>query len=104
MYNKFSSKEEIKLDALKSLYGTARNSEIEDLVQNITMSSTQVEELSSKTDSDKKDKLGPSFESMVEYVWNKISKRKESSNLKHRFVVGNHVLPFAPTTYYEVKI
>lgn len=90
------------MDALKSLYGTARSSEIEDIVQNVTLLGTKLEEPSDSLGSGKSESIGPAFDGMVEYIWDKTLKRKESSNLKHRFVVGNHVLPFAPVTYYEV--
>lgn len=91
------------MDALKSLYGTARSSEIEDIIQNVTLLGPKLEDLSDSSGSNTKvESIGPPFEGMVEYIWNKTLKRKESSNHKHRFVVGSHVLPFAPNTYYEV--
>lgn len=92
------------MEAIKSLYGVTRPSEIEDIVQNVTITAGEQKVIKNDEKEDEAaPELGvPAFHSMVDYIWANIAKRKESSNSKHRFVIGNHVLPYPPNTYYEV--
>lgn len=107
----YFSKDEVKFEALKSLYGSTRQSEIEDAVQNVIKVPTEIkliknDESKKEDDSNSTEEIRelPSFNDMVEYIWDKINKRKKTSNLKQRYVIGNHVLPFSPPVYYEVVI
>jgi len=96
------------MDAIRSLYGTSRSSEIDDVIQNVVENKPTTDPAKDKkTQQDLDDAsvlIGvPHFAGMVEYIWGKMLKRKETSNLKHRFVIGNQVLPFPPNIYFEVS-
>lgn len=78
------SKDEVFMEALKSLYGTARKSEID---------------MSKKGNMQKV--IMPPFPEITKYVYTEAEQRMKDP--AKRFSAGNHVLPFTIPVYIEVR-
>ncbi|XP_053602483.1 proteasome adapter and scaffold protein ECM29 isoform X2 [Plodia interpunctella] len=102
------SQDEISNEALKCLYGTSRPIEIEDVVNNVSKNETTTVNMDVDTNTRDKNRIDevelkvPRFKTVVNYVWDQMQKRKNGTNSKHRFVIGNQVLQFHPLTYQEI--
>lgn len=84
------SKDEVFTEALKALYGTVHK---QDITYNTSESEKKEEKPSIQL---------PSFREFIHYVYNESNARLQKTS--SCFIQGNHVLPFLPQVYKEVRL